>query len=352
MPPVSKVTALPTRPSARARRRRSAARSGAAPRASPARPPGGRPSRSSAIRPGRAPRPRARRSRPRGRARARRASAGVSVVGGKVLEVARRVLALDHDARRRRRACPMSSSDTISSSLGPTRRGSGRRRSCNGRTGMRRAACPRSSALRDRGLRRRPSPGRPRRCASRRASRARAERDRRGDPRTLGVELVALAEADGHHARGADRAVRMQHRRLLERALRLARLDQPAEPAAERVVDRRRRALVLEQADAERVGVVRRGCPGGRRRASSCASIAVRLAALAMHSGPRALAPQSRPNRGSTTMPQTVILGAARTPFGKLGGALRASTPPTWAARRSPRRSSAPRSSPSRWRRS
>ena len=41
-------------------------------------------------------------------------------------------------------------------------------------------------------------------------------------------------------------------------------------------------------------------------------------------------------------MSQSVILSTARTPFGKMGGALAARTPPTSAATRSPPRSSAP----------
>ena len=55
-----------------------------------------------------------------------------------------------------------------------------------------------------------------------------------------------------------------------------------------------------------------------------------------------------RARRRPNSMPKTVILGAARTPFGKMGGASPPSTPPTSAAPPSPPRSSAPRWRPSR----
>ena len=51
-------------------------------------------------------------------------------------------------------------------------------------------------------------------------------------------------------------------------------------------------------------------------------------------------------------MPQTVILGAARTPFGKMGGALASFDATDLGGTAIAPRWSAPRSTPDRWRRS
>ena len=257
MPPVSKVTALPTSAERRARRRRSAARSSAAPRASPSRPPAGRPSRGSAISSG--PKRLALEPLDLGHAAER-------VLGelhrGEVVGRAGSAGRARRSGARPRCPCrrPRSTGPartTISSCSGRCRR---RRSSssCSGRTGRRRAACPRPAPRRDRRLVHAVG-HRPGDALGARVAGA-AERDRRRDARTLGVELVALAEADGDHARGADRAVGMQDRRLLERRP----WPRPTRPAgrAGRRAPRRVPAgglLALEQADAERVGVGRRG---------------------------------------------------------------------------------------------
>ena len=76
-----------------------------------------------------------------------------------------------------------------------------------------------------------------------------------GDPRALGVELVARAQPDQHVAR----AVGVRDRELAQLAPGLAGVDQRLQHAAVVV----RHALVLEDADGDRVGIRVGRCVGG-----------------------------------------------------------------------------------------
>ncbi len=112
-----------------------------------------------------------------------------------------------------------------------------------------------------------------------------------GEPRALRPEPVPGAEAhDDEPAAG-----RVRQREVAERRPRLARLDERAHRAVGVVGD----PLALEEPDGDGVAV-RVDRQGGR--------------GMSAHSGGRL--------GKAPPMPTTVILGAARTPIGKLGGAL------------------------------
>ena len=128
--------------------------------------------------------------------------------------------------------------------------------------------------------------------------------------RLLGIELLALAEAHQEDPPRAAVGGLVRDRHLLRGRLGLARLDQGLE---RRIVER----LALENpyhagVDVRLVGGTN-SCPD-RQRSHGRGSLMSDSSPL-WFVGPA----DQETNR---TMPKTVILGAARTPFGKLGGGL------------------------------
>ena len=217
-----------------------------------------------------------------GSARARSASAlGVISLAGRVLEVAARVGGLgrgrgplDLGARVVVRGDDQLLEPRVVVGVGLVTRGTRRRR----------ARCPRRSRARRRGA---GSPSTAARCPAPRAAGHRGG----GHAGALGVELVALAEPDEHVAVAAG----VGDRELAQAGAGLAGVDQrPAGPRR-----RHGRSALLR-----------------RRRRRSC-----RLPCPAAPEWSNSRAWDGHLNR-LAPMPRTVILGAARTPVGKLGGGL------------------------------